>query len=122
MATLEIVAPDIIVDRGNPVIVIVTFWDGDANEVYFSYTQPSSERPYVDDGFGQPRSLIERLSDGDPEKPGIYRYVISTKGFAPGDGTWRFVAEWHTPRPLGHDDAAITGKYRVRDDGAPQLP
>jgi hypothetical protein len=109
-------AESIRVDRGQPVIVTVTFGELDAPEdpddVYFTYTQPGEERPHVDDGFGQTRSRITRLGRG------VYRYVISTRDFKAGAGMWHFFGEWQVPRELGHDEAHIFGAFFVND--APQ--
>jgi hypothetical protein len=108
--------PSITVDRGNPVTVTVTFIaDRAPAEVNFQYTRPGSERPYVDDGFGQKHSRIEQLDEL------VFRYSISTKGFPSGEGHWHFSAEWDEPLPEGHDNASIRGTYVVRDAPA-QLP
>lgn len=100
-------APEIRVDRGQPVIVTVTFVDGDPDEVNFNYLRPDDERPYVDDGYGQAKSRITRVGEG------VYRYVISTQGFAAGKGVWHFSAKWHERRDGGHDAASIFGDYHV---------
>lgn len=99
--------PDICVDRGQPVMVTVLFGDGDPDEVYFSYTRPGEERPYTDDGYGQPKSRIIRMG------PGCYRYVIATKGFKSGPATWHCSGEWHNPLADGHEEASIFGAYHV---------
>lgn len=104
----EQTAPDIAVDRGQPVIATVTFDDGDPDEISFIYMRPKDERPYADDGFGQPRSRIERLSEG------TYRYTIDTTGFESGDGTWKCCAEWSVAtRARPYVRAAIKGRYHV---------
>lgn len=100
-------ATHITVDRGQPVIVVCTFGEGDPDVVNFSFTQPKSERPHVDDGFGQAKSCIVKL------EPGVYRYVIPTKGFQAGEGTWHFSGEWITPVPDGYDESSIFGTYQV---------
>jgi len=102
-------APDITVDRGQPVIVIVTFGDGDPDlEVDFAFTRPGSERPYVDDGYGQPKSKIERLGEG------VYRYTFSTAGFMTGDAHWHFSGKWkHVTKQRPYDEASIFGQYHV---------
>jgi hypothetical protein len=101
----------LVVDRGQPVIVEAAF-DGDPDEVYFSYTRPQEERPYIDDGYGQPKSLIERLERG------LYRYTISTRGFKDGEGEWHFWGEWAQPRPAGYSEAHVRGTYRIRPASA----
>lgn len=101
-------APDIVVERGNPVIATVTFGWGNPDEVFFSYLVPDSERPYVDDGFGQDKTKIEWLNDG------VYRYTIDTTDFESGAGTWHFWGKWNTPskrRP--YNKASIFGTYFV---------
>lgn len=105
----ERTAPTIVVDRGQPVIIIVHFDpnEREPDEVNFSYTKPGSERPFVDDGFGQPRSLITRLNKG------VYRYVIPTKGFEAGDGSWCFSGEWSERLMSGYDEAYIRSVYHV---------
>jgi hypothetical protein len=104
----EKTAPSIVVDRGQPVIVVVSFCDDDPDlGVYFSFTKPGEERPYTDDGYGQPRSKITRLGRG------IYRYVIQTSGFEGGDGVWHCHGEWSEARPDGYDAASIFGEYHV---------
>lgn len=103
-------APTITVDRGQPVIVTAFFAsDPEPDEIDFSFTKPDEARPHVDDGFGQPQSRIERLDKG------VYRYVISTKGFKAGDGAFKFAAEWDKPRLEGYRDVVIRGTYVVRD-------
>jgi hypothetical protein len=97
------------VDRGQPIIVIVTFGDGSPDAVNFSYTRPGSDQPFVDDGFGQPKSQIVCLSIG------VYRYTFSTTGFPTGIGHWVCTGEWDAPLPDGHDSVTIRGKYSVRD-------
>jgi len=104
-------APEIVVDRGQPIIVTVSFC-ADVNNpepdlVDFAYTRPGEARPYTDDGYGQPRSKIVRLSRG------VYRYVISTVGFPSGDGAWHCQGEWKETHPDGYDTASIFGAYRV---------
>ena len=103
----EKTAPSIIVDRGQPVVVIVSFCDDDPDLVYFSYTKPGEERPYTDDGYGQPRSKITRLGKG------VYRYVIQTGGFSGGDGAWHCHGEWSVARHDGYSEASIFGEYHV---------
>jgi hypothetical protein len=104
------------VDRGGPVIMIVTFVDaetqGEPDTVNFSYTKPGSARPYVDDGYGQAGSKITHLGLG------MYRYTFSTKSFPSGDGHMAFSAEWTHPLPDGYDSVTVRRIYRVRD--APQ--
>ncbi len=95
-------------DRGQPVIAIVTF-PHMPDAVYFSYTKPGSNRPYVDDGFGEMKSQIVQLS------PNVYRYTFSTKGFEAGIGEWSFMGEWDEQLPDGYDEVVVRGKYRVRE-------
>ncbi len=108
----EKTAPDIVVDRGQPVIVTVYF-PFDPDEVNFYYTKPGSDRPHTDDGFGQIDSKIERLG------PGVYRYVINTNGFAAGEGEWKFASEWREPLPEGCTMSAIRGEYRINRSKLP---
>lgn len=108
------------VDRGQPVIMIATFVDALAHGepdhgVYFSYTQPDSGRPYVDDGYGQARSKIVHLGLG------VYRYTFSTDGFPAGEGHMVFKAEWTKPLPDGYDTVVVRRKYVVRKSPG-QLP
>lgn len=105
----EVEKPDIVVDRGMPVIVEGLFSiDPEPDEVYFIYTKPGSERPHVDDGYGQAQSRISRLHAG------VYRYVIDTTGFTDGKGNWCFRAEWLHPRPEGYDKTTLRGTYVVK--------
>jgi hypothetical protein len=104
----EKTAPDIVVDRDQPVIVTVTFVDGDPDQVYFVYMRPGLGQAHADDGFGQPQSKIRKVEDR------VYRYTIDTKGFEGGDGFWKFEGEWDTEtvsRP--YQRAAIKGVYHV---------
>lgn len=107
------IAPEISVDRGQPVIVTIQFGAGDPdNGIYFSYLQPQSERPHVDDGYGQLHSRIEHL--GNPGD-GIYRYTIDTTDFESGTGDWHFWGEWLTQtRQRPYTRAHRRGVYRVR--------
>lgn len=101
-------APSIVVDRGQPVIVTVVFGAGDPDEVDFLFVRPADERPFADDGFGQKKSRIERLSVG------VYRYTIETSAFRAGDGTWHFKGAWKdstVARP--YLEASIFGEYHV---------
>ena len=100
-------APDLAVDAGQPVIAIAHFGDGDPDEVDFAYTQPGSDRPYADDGYGQPRSKIARL------RPHTYRYVIATEGFPAGDGEWRMTGRWDHALEGGYDTVVIRGRYHI---------
>lgn len=109
----EMVGPEIVVQRGQPVIVVVTFGDGDPDEVDFTYSRPGSERPYADDGYGQALSKIERVG------PGVYRYVISTRGFEAGIGEWCFSGGWGEILPDGHCEAAIRARYQVTESSIP---
>ena len=106
------------VDRGEQ-IRVVAYFPGAAivepDEVNFSFTHPGSERPYADDGFGQPKSKLVRLDAG------TYRYVISTADFDPGVGDWVISAEWRDPLPQGHDRELKRGKYGVKSSPK-QLP
>lgn len=100
---------DITIDRGQPVIVTVTF-EEDPDEVDFIWTRPGSERPNADDGFGQRASHIAKLEDC------VYRYVINTRGFKAGDGAWHCTGRWNTvttQRP--YIEASIFGVYTVND-------
>jgi hypothetical protein len=115
MTTSDAAVSELAVDRGQPIIVIATFADGDPDSCYFSFTQPGSERPHVDDGYGQAKSRIVRLSRG------VYRYTFSTRDFEHGQGGWSFLGEWDEPLPDGHDEVVIRGKYRVRESER-QLP
>lgn len=89
------------VDRGQPVIVYISFDRPDPEEVYFSYTRPGQEQPFVDDGFGQPQSRIRRveLEEGNERAlpaGSYYVYTIDTDGANAGEGAWHFWAEWST--------------------------
>lgn len=105
----EKIAPKIEVDRGQPVVIEITFGDGDPDEVHFLYLRPGEGRPYADEGFGQEGSRIHRLAEG------TYVCAIDTTGFQAGGGWWHFFGRWHSThagRP--YDRASKFGEFSVR--------
>ena len=105
--------PVIVIDRGQPVIVTMTF-GGDPDEICAAYVAPGDARPHTDDGYGSPRSRIVRLGElTDGSRRVQYRYKIDTTGFAAGHG-WCHV--WARGSVFSGGAGSEFMKFRVRGE------
>jgi hypothetical protein len=103
-------APEIIIDRGQPVIATVVFGDDEPDYVYFSYVPPGAAHARVDEGYGTPSSMIHKLAEK------TYRCAFDTDEFEPGKGTWCFWGVWKSAtRKRPYTKSSIKGKYTVRE-------
>jgi hypothetical protein len=87
------------VDRGQ-VIYLTTTFAGDPDEVYFAFLAPGTGRPIVDDGYGQPKSRIVRISEG------VYQFAIDTTNMKAGECWWH---AWS----VGNYQASEFGRFFV---------
>ena len=107
--------PVLVVDRGQPVIVTMTFLDH-PDEVCAAHMIPGDERPRVDDGFGSARSQICCIDAASPIVR--YRYVVDTTGASSGRG-WCHVWAVGPALPGGRGSEFV--RFRVRAGPPPQI-
>lgn len=89
-----------VVERGNRLVFIAKF-EGEPDEVFFSYIKPGKKRPIVDPGYGHPDSSILKVGDR------TYAVSIDTTGFEAGTIQWHL---WGT------------GVYQASDFGEIVVP